>query len=65
MSPPEGLPQLTTSERRLLPLLATPLSFEEIARLLEIPRDHVRSEAISIYRKLGVTSEDGGASGCA
>jgi DNA-binding NarL/FixJ family response regulator len=59
MSRPPGASGLTDSERRLLPLLATPLSFHEIANLLEIQRDDVRTEAISIYRKLGLRPDDG------
>ena len=53
---------LTESELRLLPLLATPLSFDEIARLLELQRDDVRSEAVSIYRKLGLRPDEDGQS---
>jgi len=56
LSRPSGL---TESELRLLPLLATPLSFEEIARLLEIQRDDVQVEAIAIYEKLGLRHGNG------
>jgi LuxR family transcriptional regulator, maltose regulon positive regulatory protein len=58
MSRPSGSPGLTASELRLLPLLATPLSFDEIAQLLELQRDEIRIEAISIYRKLGLRDDD-------
>ena len=46
---------LTPAERRLLPLLATHLSFREIAEQLEVSRNTVKTQAISIYRKLGVS----------
>jgi hypothetical protein len=48
-------PELTRSEERLLPLLATQLSLLEVSRLLERPRDEVQAEAASIYRKLGLS----------
>jgi len=47
---------LTPAELRLLPLLATHLSFREIGERLFISRNTVKTEAISMYRKLGVTS---------
>lgn len=47
---------LTPAELRLLPLLATHLSFREIAEQLTVSRNTVKTQAISIYRKLGVTS---------
>jgi LuxR family maltose regulon positive regulatory protein len=46
---------LTPAELRLLPLLATHLSFREIADQLDVSRNTVKTQAISIYRKLGVT----------
>ena len=46
--------KLTPAELRLLPLLATHLSFREIAEQLEVSRNTVKTQAISIYRKLGV-----------
>jgi LuxR family transcriptional regulator, maltose regulon positive regulatory protein len=46
---------LTPAELRLLPLLATHLSFREIADELRISRNTVKTQAISIYRKLGVS----------
>jgi len=49
--------ELTRSEQRLLPLLATPLSFGEIARLLEVPRDDVLAQAKSIYAKLDLSAD--------
>jgi LuxR family maltose regulon positive regulatory protein len=47
---------LTGAELRLLPFLATHLTFPEIATRLFISRNTVKSEAVSIYRKLGVSS---------
>ena len=50
---------LTGAELRLLPFLATHLMFPEIATRLFISRNTVKSEAVSIYRKLGVSSRSG------
>ena len=47
---------LTGAELRLLPYLATHLTFPEIASRLFISRNTVKSEAVSIYRKLGISS---------
>jgi LuxR family transcriptional regulator, maltose regulon positive regulatory protein len=47
---------LTPAELRLLPLLTTHLSFQEIAQELYLSRNTVKSQAISIYRKLGVSA---------
>ncbi len=47
---------LTTAELRLLPLLATHLSFREIGEQLFVSRNTIKTQAISVYRKLGVTS---------
>jgi LuxR family maltose regulon positive regulatory protein len=47
---------LTPAEQRLLPLLGTYLSFREIAERLGVSRNTVKTQAISIYRKLGVSS---------
>jgi LuxR family maltose regulon positive regulatory protein len=46
---------LTPAELRLLPLLATHLSFREIADQLQVSHNTVKTQAISIYRKLGVS----------
>jgi LuxR family maltose regulon positive regulatory protein len=55
VEPPRGSrARLTPAERRLLPLLATHLSFREIAEQLDVSRNTVKTQAISIYRKLGV-----------
>jgi LuxR family maltose regulon positive regulatory protein len=50
---------LTGAELRLLPFLATHLNFPEIASRLFISRNTVKTEAVSIYRKLGVSSRSG------
>ena len=47
---------LTNAELRLLPYLATHLAFPEIASRLFISRNTVKTEAVSIYRKLGAYS---------
>lgn len=53
----QGRPQtLTAAEVRLLPLLATHLSFPLIAERLGVSRNTVKTQAISTYRKLGVSS---------
>jgi DNA-binding NarL/FixJ family response regulator len=51
--------RLTAAEERLLPLLATTLSLQEIAALLDVPRDDVEREAVSIYRKLELDAPAG------
>ena len=51
-----GLPTLTPAEARLLPLLTTHLSFREIGEQLFLSPHTIKTQAISIYRKLGVTS---------
>ncbi|HSC50878.1 MAG TPA: LuxR C-terminal-related transcriptional regulator [Gaiellaceae bacterium] len=55
---PEGAQHtgLTPAELRLLPLLATHLSFREIAQQLFVSRNTIKTQAISVYRKLGVSS---------
>jgi LuxR family maltose regulon positive regulatory protein len=47
---------LTTAELRLLPLLRTHLSFREIAERLYVSRNTVKTQAISVYRKLDASS---------
>ncbi len=47
---------LTAAELRLLPYLPTHLSFREIGERLHISRNTVKTEAISVYRKLSVSS---------
>jgi LuxR family maltose regulon positive regulatory protein len=51
-----GASSLTAAELRLVPLLSTHLSLQEIADQLYLSRNTVKSQAISIYRKLGVSS---------
>jgi len=47
---------LTGAELRLLPYLATHLTFPGIASRLFVSRNTVKSEAVAVYRKLGVSS---------
>jgi LuxR family maltose regulon positive regulatory protein len=51
-----GLSSLTTAELRLLPMLSTHLSLAEISERLYVSRNTVKTQTISIYRKLGVTT---------
>ncbi|HEV8165420.1 MAG TPA: LuxR C-terminal-related transcriptional regulator, partial [Actinomycetota bacterium] len=52
----QGASSLSTAELRLLPLLATHLSFTEIGQRLYLSKHTVKTQAISIYRKLGASS---------
>jgi LuxR family maltose regulon positive regulatory protein len=47
---------LTPAELRLLPLLSTHHSFREIGEQLFVSRNTIKTQAISVYRKLGVTN---------
>jgi LuxR family maltose regulon positive regulatory protein len=47
---------MTAAELRLLPLLSTHLSFPQIAGELFLSRNTIKSQAVSIYRKLGAFS---------
>ena len=47
---------LTAAELRLLPLLTTHLTFRQIAERLYVSRNTIKTQAISIYRKLRVSS---------
>jgi LuxR family maltose regulon positive regulatory protein len=47
---------LTSAELRVLPLLQTHLSFREIGERQYVSRNTIKTQAISIYRKLGVSS---------
>ena len=47
---------LTRAELRLLPYLATHLSFPEIASRLFLSRNTIKTEAVAVYRKLGASS---------
>jgi LuxR family transcriptional regulator, maltose regulon positive regulatory protein len=51
-----GASSLTAAELRLLPLLSTHLSLQEIGERLHLSRNTVKTHAVSIYRKLGVSS---------
>jgi LuxR family maltose regulon positive regulatory protein len=51
-----GTSGLTRAELRLLPLLSTHLSFREIGERLHVSRNTIKTQAISVYRKLGVSS---------
>jgi LuxR family transcriptional regulator, maltose regulon positive regulatory protein len=54
--PAPGVSTLTAVELRLLPYLPTHLSFREIGRGSTSRPHTVKSQTISVYRKLGVTS---------
>jgi LuxR family maltose regulon positive regulatory protein len=47
---------LTGAELRLLPLLTTHLTFRQIAEQLYVSRNTIKTQSISVYRKLGVSS---------
>ena len=51
-----GTSSMTAAELRMLPYLATHLSFPEIGQRLHLSRHTVKSHAMAIYRKLSVTS---------
>jgi LuxR family maltose regulon positive regulatory protein len=51
-----AMSSLTIAERRLLPLLPTHNSFREIGEHLHLSQHTVKSQALSIYRKLGVST---------
>jgi LuxR family transcriptional regulator, maltose regulon positive regulatory protein len=52
----DGASSLTAAELRLLPLLPTHLSFREIGERLHLSTNTVKTQAYSVYRKLGVSS---------
>jgi LuxR family maltose regulon positive regulatory protein len=52
----QGASSLTTAELRLLPLLPTHLTLGEIGEQLHVTRNTVKTQAIAIYRKFGVSS---------
>jgi LuxR family maltose regulon positive regulatory protein len=54
-----GASSLTAAELRLLPLLPTHLSFQEIGERLYLSKNTVKTQAYSVYRKLGVSSRSG------
>jgi LuxR family maltose regulon positive regulatory protein len=51
-----GASSLTTAELRVLPMLATHMSFPEIGAEMFLSPHTVKSQAMSIYRKLGASS---------
>jgi LuxR family maltose regulon positive regulatory protein len=51
-----GVSSLTAAELRLVPLLPTHLTYKEIGERLYVSRNTIKSEASSIFRKLGVSS---------
>ena len=51
-----GPSTLTPAELRVLPMLSTHLSFEEIGERFHVSRHTVKTHAVSIYVKLGVSS---------
>jgi LuxR family maltose regulon positive regulatory protein len=51
-----GASALTDAEIRLLPLLSTHLTFPEIGEQLFLSRNTVKTQATSIYRKLGAST---------
>jgi LuxR family maltose regulon positive regulatory protein len=53
-----GVSSLTIAELRLLPLLPTHHSFREIGQRLHLSQHTVKTQAMSIYRKLGVSSRN-------
>jgi LuxR family transcriptional regulator, maltose regulon positive regulatory protein len=51
-----GASALTAAELRLLPLMSTHLSFPEMAAEFFLSRHTIKSQAFSVYRKLGASS---------
>jgi LuxR family transcriptional regulator, maltose regulon positive regulatory protein len=51
-----GASSLTAAELRLVPYLPTHLTLAEIAQRLHVSRNTSKTQAISIYQKLGVSS---------
>jgi LuxR family transcriptional regulator, maltose regulon positive regulatory protein len=51
-----GASSLTAAELRLLPLRCSYLSFREIGKRLYLSPNTIKSQSISIYRKLGASS---------
>jgi LuxR family maltose regulon positive regulatory protein len=51
-----GASSLTTAELRLLPLLSSYLTFREIGEQFYLSHHTIKSQTISIYRKLGASS---------
>jgi LuxR family maltose regulon positive regulatory protein len=53
---PSATSTLTGAELRLLPLLATHLTFPQIAATMSLSPNTIKSQVYSLYRKLGVSS---------
>ena len=53
-----GASSLTAAELRLVPFLPTHLTYPQVGERLHLSRNTVKSQAISIYQKLGVSSRD-------
>jgi LuxR family maltose regulon positive regulatory protein len=53
---PIGAPGLSAAEARVLQRLPTHMTFGEIADDLFVSRNTVKTQAVAVYRKLGVTS---------
>jgi LuxR family maltose regulon positive regulatory protein len=51
-----GASSLTAAELRLLPFLSTHLTYREIGERLYVSRNTIKSEAASMFRKLGASS---------
>jgi LuxR family maltose regulon positive regulatory protein len=51
-----GESALTCAELRLLPMLATHVTFPQIAAMMSLSPNTIKSQAYSLYRKLGVSS---------
>ncbi len=51
-------PSLTAAELRLVPLLPTRMTMAEIGESLFLSRNTVKTQVISVYRKLGVSSRN-------
>ena len=51
-----GASSLTAAELRLVPFLPTHLTYPQIGERLYLSRNTVKSQGISIYQKLGVSS---------
>jgi LuxR family maltose regulon positive regulatory protein len=51
-----GESSLTCAELRLLPMLATHLTFPQIAGMMSLSPNTIKSQAYSLYRKLGVST---------
>ena len=49
-----GTSSLTAAELRLVPFLPTHLTYPQVGERLHLSRNTVKSQAISIYQKLGV-----------